>query len=98
MFAWLAKRAIKYYWNSVPEKKRKICIYKITCSRHVYKVFDNKGLISGLIAYFNRMKSCNDGYEIIYQNGKVLIEDRRGRIIREDDINPLIVQEYKNSL
>jgi hypothetical protein len=97
MLSWLAKKSIEFYWKRFPEKSRKICIYKITCSKYVYKEFTNEGFISGLKAFFNRRKSCSNGYSIRYLNKKVIIEDRNGLIIQEHEINPLIVKEFKNS-
>jgi putative component of membrane protein insertase Oxa1/YidC/SpoIIIJ protein YidD len=97
VLVWLAKKSIEYYWNTVPEKKRKICIYRITCSRFVYNEFHNNGFIPGLLAYFYRMKSCNHGYTISLKKNMVIIKDSQGHIIEENEINPLIVNEFKNS-
>ena len=97
MLVWLAKKSIEHYWNTVPENKRKICIYQITCSKFVYNKFDENGFVSGILAYFYRMKSCNHKYEISYKNNMVIIKDNQGNIIEENDINPLIVKEFKNS-
>ena len=97
MIVWLAKKAIEYYWNTRPENQRKICIYRITCSRHVYNEFGNNGCIAGIRAYFYRMKSCNHKYIISHKNNMVIIKDSQGNIIEENEINPLIVKEFKNS-
>jgi putative component of membrane protein insertase Oxa1/YidC/SpoIIIJ protein YidD len=96
MLTWFAKKLIEFYWKIIPEKNRKICIYRITCSRYIYNAFSNDGFISGFLAYFQRRRSCKNGYTIKYQNKMILIEDRNGLIIQEHDINPLIVKEFKN--
>ena len=96
MLVWLAKKAIEYYWNTRPENQRKVCIYRITCSRHVYNEFENNGCIAGIRAYFYRMKSCNHGYELSLKKDMVVIKDCNGNLILENDINPLIVKEFKN--
>ena len=96
MLVWLAKKAIEYYWNARPENQRKICIYRITCSRYVYNEFENNGCIAGIRAYFYRMKSCNHGYKLSLKKDMVVIKDCNGNLILENDINPLIVKEFKN--
>ena len=80
MLVWLAKKSIEHYWNTVPENKRKICIYQITCSKFVYNKFDENGFVSGILAYFYRMKSCNHKYEISHKNNMVIIKDNQGNI------------------
>jgi uncharacterized protein len=97
VLVWLAKKSIEHYWNTVPEDKRKICIYRITCSKFVYNKFNNNGFVSGILAYFYRMKSCNHKYIISHKNNMVIIKDSQGNIIEENEINPLIVKEFKNS-
>ena len=96
MLVWLAKKSIEYYWNTRAENQRKICIYRITCSRYVYNEFENNGLIEGIRAYFYRMKSCNHGYKLSLKKDMVVINDCNGKLILENDINPLIVKEFKN--
>ena len=96
MLVWLAKKSIEYYWNTLPENQRKICIYRITCSRYVYNEFENNGLIEGIRAYFFRMKSCNHAYKLSLKKDMVVINDCNGNLILENDINPLIVKEFKN--
>ena len=36
-------------------------------------------------------------HEISHKNNMVIIKDNQGNIIEENDINPLIVKEFKNS-
>jgi hypothetical protein len=43
------------------------------------------------------MKSCNHGYTISLKKNMVIIKDSQGHIIEENEINPLIVNEFKNS-
>ncbi len=93
MLVWLAKKSIEYYWNTRPENQRKICIYRITCSRYVYNEFENNGLIEGIRAYFYRMKSCNHGYKLSLKKDMLLTGMK---IKTQQEINPLIVKEFKN--
>jgi len=96
MLVWLAQKAIEYYWKTRPESQRKICIYRITCSRYVYNELENNGFIAGIRAYFYRIKSCNHGYELILKKDMVVIKDCNGNLILENDISPLIIKEFKN--
>lgn len=96
MFVFFAKKTIEYYWKNVSESNRRVCIYKISCSRFVYNEFHNFGFISGVKAYVYRLRNCNRNYIIYSTNGKVQILTKFGHILDEDQINPKICKEYNS--
>lgn len=95
MLNWLAKKSIEKYWSLIPENKRKVCIYKTSCSNHVYNTLTKYGFFKGLYAYYIRTKNCNNYYKIATQNEKVFIITSTGEHIEEENINPVIVKEIK---
>ncbi|WP_431163275.1 membrane protein insertion efficiency factor YidD [Flagellimonas beolgyonensis] len=77
---------IRLYWLIVPKTKRKKCIFRESCSQHVYRITLGKGFGQGLRAFHFRYKNCRYGYEIfrnpiskeiqlILPNKEVLCED-----------------------
>ncbi|WP_259109498.1 membrane protein insertion efficiency factor YidD [Chryseobacterium sp. JUb7] len=42
---------IKIYWITTPPQKRRKCIFRQSCSKHVYEKTMNDGFISGLKAF-----------------------------------------------
>lgn len=95
MLANLAKLLIKYYWNKYPENKRKVCIHKISCSNAVYQELNKNGFYQGVITYLERRRTCNRNYKLFLVDEKVIIKTKNNKIIQEDNINPIIVRDYK---
>jgi len=56
---------IQLYWYFIPEKKRRNCIFKTSCSHFVFNQTRDNGFISGLIALNQRIKKCRPGYKVI---------------------------------
>ncbi|MRG48376.1 membrane protein insertion efficiency factor YidD [Chitinophaga sp. SYP-B3965] len=52
---------IHLYWL-VPKRWRRACIFKETCSSHIYKIASEKGTIAGIRALRARIKKCRPGY------------------------------------
>lgn len=67
--------SIRIYWKIFPEKTRRKCIFKESCSHFVYAKTKEEGLVSGLKALRMRVKQCKPGYRIILlpNNEKVVL-------------------------
>ena len=94
----LALASIHWYWKIVREENRKVCLFKVSCSRHVHEAILNGGLLSGILAFTRRMRACNGGYTVQTKNGITVIETVRGERIHEEDINPFLLQEFKSTI
>ena len=62
---WALLLAIRLYWASWPERYRRRCLYRESCSRHVYRVTREQGLRSGMRALAARYRTCRPGYAIV---------------------------------
>lgn len=70
---------IKAYWFLIPAHKRNKCIFKESCSCHVYRVADKQGFLNGLKALYYRYLNFRPGYYIINgPEGKLFISARSG--------------------
>lgn len=56
---------IKTYWLIIPASKRRKCIFRKSCSKHVYEETISKGIISGLKAFKYRFENCTSGAHLI---------------------------------
>jgi len=55
---------IKIYWSLVPAHKRRTCIFRESCSRHVYRELNASGLIKGVAALRFRVANCRHGFHL----------------------------------
>jgi len=95
MLSFFAKKAIEYYWKNVPADKRRVCIYKVSCSKFVYDKIETRGFISGVKAYLSRIKNCNAHYSISKVNDEIQIKTKSGIFLYEEQINPVIIKEFR---
>lgn len=78
---------IRQYWKYIPEEKRQVCLYKESCSRYVYRIFQEQGFLKGLQAMKYRFKNCHNNYSFITRDNKIYIETRTGDHIDQENIS-----------
>lgn len=64
---------IQLYWRIIPAKDRRICLFKESCSVHVYRITISNGLIAGIKALLVRHKQCRPQYVHISIEGKEFV-------------------------
>lgn len=69
---------IRLYWF-IPKRFRRTCLFKQTCSHHVFAVTKEKGIMSGLKAFRQRIKQCRPGYSVY------ITDDERQWVILNDN-------------
>jgi len=88
---------IKFYYLLVPEEKRRICIYSESCSKYVLRTAKDRGFTKAVLAYIERIKSCNSNYSIeSFGEMKIKIKTKNGIILEEEQINPFLVKCFKS--
>jgi putative component of membrane protein insertase Oxa1/YidC/SpoIIIJ protein YidD len=60
----MLKLIIHVYWEVIPEKNRKSCLFCESCSRYVYRTTEEKGFKEGIIALKQRYHQCRPGYKL----------------------------------
>ena len=80
---------IKTYWFLIPKSKRRRCVFKISCSNHVYKTAMKNGFIAGIYAFKYRYKNCRHGYETFINpvSQKMQIRLRNNEVLNHEDIS-----------
>ncbi|WP_045492328.1 membrane protein insertion efficiency factor YidD [Chryseobacterium sp. StRB126] len=83
---------IKMYWLVIPPAKRRKCIFKTSCSKHVYEKTINEGFISGLKAFKYRFKNCRSGAYILENpSGKIQVILPNQQILNETEISERLI-------
>jgi len=54
--------AVRVYWLVWPRHLNRGCIYRETCSHHVYRIASESGFAAGLRALRHRFQTCRPGY------------------------------------
>ena len=55
---------IRLYWFFKSKKSNPKCIFKKSCSHHVFEITKEQGFLKGLNALHFRYKNCRYGFEI----------------------------------
>ncbi len=84
---------IKIYWLSVPENRRRKCLFKKSCSHYVYEQTETKGLKAGLRALHFRVRNCNKHYQIIEVNGEKILITKTNKVYPEKELSEYILKK-----
>lgn len=80
---------IRIYWTLVPKSKRRPCLFRTSCSRHVYQVTNKEGLLKGLVAFKYRFRNCRGNFLLFtnsYDGSKNMIMPGGGTL-KESEIS-----------
>ncbi|WP_306349714.1 membrane protein insertion efficiency factor YidD [Flavobacterium sp. '19STA2R22 D10 B1'] len=82
---------IRLYWFLIPENKRNICIFKESCSRHVYRITKQSGLLAGIKSLWFRMQNCNHKFDIYrdFQTQELNMRLKSGVVIKKEEMSEL---------
>lgn len=85
---------IQIYWILVQPSKRRKCIFRKSCSQHVFESTIKDGLNAGLEAFKFRYKNCSHGFELFKNpiDGRTRMILRNHQIIDEDDIAERLIK------
>ena len=61
---YLLLAAVRAYWAIWPRHLNRGCLYRETCSHHVYRVARESGAAAGLLALRSRVRRCRPGYTV----------------------------------
>ncbi|KRT17481.1 hypothetical protein ASU31_02745 [Pedobacter ginsenosidimutans] len=79
---------IRIYWLVFPQNKRRKCIFKVSCSKHVYQITNESGLSKGFIALKYRYQNCRTGFHIFenHIDGSKMMILPDGQLLQENEI------------
>ena len=86
---------IQAYWILIPEKHRKTCLFRESCSRYVYRETTKNGFLAGIGAIRQRFLVCRTEYELTSKNGTIILHLCDGTQIFEDGIAFNLINSMK---
>lgn len=86
---------IKIYWQFIPEKRRRPCVFRKSCSKYVFEKTKEEGFFSGLKALKYRFLNCRNGIEIFENpvNGETQIILPSLEILNQSEISERFLQK-----
>lgn len=86
--------SIRAYWAFWPRHLKRSCIYRETCSHHVYRVAREFGFPAGLQALLRRVRTCCPGYTVSTNQTELGLILRDGsflphKLVAEDILTPI---------
>ena len=95
--SFLFLKLIELYWLLIPASKRKSCLFRESCSRHVHRITKEVGFTSGFRSFIFRFKHCRPGYEIIKISDEIIIlQFSNGIVLQQGDLSEKIIDIYNN--
>ncbi len=84
---------IKLYWLLIPANKRSNCLFKESCSNHVFRKAKEEGALKALRAFYFRYQNCRSGYSLIDMPDQIFLVSVRQIVFREDEIRKEILEK-----
>jgi putative component of membrane protein insertase Oxa1/YidC/SpoIIIJ protein YidD len=89
---------IRLYQTFIPKRFRGKCLFKESCSNYVFRITKEKGLIVGLNALKYRYFNCRPNYNLMDNNGKIVLITINKNVIEEEFIDERILCQYKQDI
>ena|ERR1035438_857471 len=89
---------IQLYWRIRPQQRRRSCIFRESCSHHVYRVASHEGLGAGVRALLRRFRVCRAGYTIVPIRTEVGIRLVDGTMITQDEASYTVLAPYRRAV
>jgi len=85
---------VRAYWHVWPENRKRCCLFRESCSRHVYRVTCHDGLLAGVRALFRRIRLCRGGYSVTAAADGFRVSLVDGTVISGDEASPVLVEPF----
>ena len=89
---------IRAYQQLVPNKFKRCCLYKESCSNYAIRVIERAGFFKGSFLTIERLLKCRPGYQIVSFKGSFRIKLRNGEYVNEQSVSPVILESYRKAL
>jgi len=89
--------AIRCYWRFFPKRLRRQCIFRTTCSHHVYETTRARGVRAGMHAVIDRFRKCRPGYTIYSEGNALRVRLADGSSIDGNEVASHVLAPYRNS-
>lgn len=87
---------IRCYWRFFPEQWRGQCIFRTTCSHHVYETTRTRGVRAGIRALIGRLRKCRPGYTVYSEGNALRVRLADGSSIDESEAASHVLAPYRD--
>jgi hypothetical protein len=91
------RSVVRLYWRFWPRPWKRSCIFRESCSQHVYRVAARSGEFAAIRALLARIRTCRPGYRLSVTDGRVGLVLANGVTLEEFEIAPELVSLALNS-
>lgn len=89
---------IRLYWFVWPRENRRTCLFRESCSRHVYRTTKDLGLVAGALAFGRRLTTCRPGYFVSStEEGTLLVHLVDGTILSPRETAPWLLDPVQSA-
>ena len=88
---------IRLYWLW-PCKRHRRCIFRETCSRHVYRITKRHGFLAGARSLKRRILHCRPGYVITAQSGELGLLFKDGTFVGQQFIRDDLLEKVQSEI
>jgi putative component of membrane protein insertase Oxa1/YidC/SpoIIIJ protein YidD len=96
---WVLLLLVHLYWLAVPPSRRRPCLFKESCSRHVHRVASERGFIDAVAALRRRLRQCRPGYRFVASadpsRADLFLAD--GSVLCADAVSPELLRPLTES-
>ena len=85
---------IRLYWRLWPERLRRPCLFRESCSRYVYRATARAGASAGFAALWERTRRCRGGYSVETFGDQLVVRLADGSVLSESEASPSLLQPY----
>lgn len=89
--------AIRAYWKVWPKHWNRGCIFRESCSRHVYRETSESGVRVGLRSLITRSRQCRPGYYVWPVGDALYLKLADSSLLAEGDAAPEILLPIRKS-
>jgi uncharacterized protein len=89
---------IRIYWEHLPSSWHRQCLFRVSCSKYIYNITNEFGIIEGIKAFKERWIKCRGGYRIEIRNNDIKIRFANGEVADTDNIADYVLEPYKTRI
>jgi len=86
------------YWAVVPRQWRRTCLFKVSCSHHVYAATRAGGLLPGWRALVARWRCCRSGFHVELQPNGWQVHLADGTLADDQALADIVLAPYRQAL
>jgi uncharacterized protein len=84
---------IELYWRLTPEHRRRSCVFRESCSRHVYRIARDSGVRAGVSALWHRSRRCR-GVSLEASPEGLVLRLRDGSVLNKSEASETLLRPW----